>query len=203
MTSAQSLIIDRARLPERFPTHAQTDAFWAALGRAVASFGFLEWTLRRAIFALTGDRPAPPDEEELRRAMADWNQQLEVVATSTLVSLANAFGRAAKDHQRADMDYVSALVVDIKSAAEVRNALCHASWEQIDPDRAAPLYIAKTAGGEQGPSRFLTEVDVPWLEQAQRHAAALACATMDAVTTLGLPFPGSSMKKGPPQRGAA
>lgn len=130
--------------------------------------------------------------------MAEWSKELEVVSTSTLVSLANAFGTAAKNHPRANVAYVTSLVADIKAAAEVRNAICHSSWERIDPGKAAPLYIARSAGGEKGPSRFHTEVDVPWLDQTQRHAAVLACDTMDAVSALGLPFPGSGMKKRPP-----
>ncbi|MFN4297686.1 MAG: hypothetical protein ACK4FB_12680 [Brevundimonas sp.] len=186
-----SLMIDQDRLPMAWPAHRQSEVFWSALGRAVASFGFLEWTLRRAIFALTGDHLAPTDEVELRQAMADWNDRLTKVSTSTLVALAKAFETAAQEHGRADMAYVSALVRDIKEAADVRNAICHASWNPISADSAQPLYIAAVVGGMKEPSVFETSVDVAWLNQVQRHAAALACSTMDVVTTLGLAFPGA------------
>lgn len=148
------LIIDRERLPAHYPTHRQTEEFWGALGRAVASFGFLEWTLRRAIFALTGDRPAPKDEAEIKVALADWNQRLEKAAISTLVSLARAFEGAAIEHGRANIAYVRELVTDIKSAAEVRNVLCHASWEPVSPERAKALYVAAWSRGEKGPPRL-------------------------------------------------
>jgi hypothetical protein len=41
------------KLPPSFPTQAHAPAFWEALGRAVATFGFLEETLGKAIFAFT------------------------------------------------------------------------------------------------------------------------------------------------------
>ena len=47
---------DCAQLPANYPTHRHGAEFWDALGRAVATFGFLEWVLGRAIFALTGTR---------------------------------------------------------------------------------------------------------------------------------------------------
>lgn len=186
-----NLIIDQDRLPLAWPTHRHSEAFWSALGRAVASFGFLEWTLRRAIFALTGDHPAPSEEVELQQAMTEWSDRLTKVTTSTLVTLAKAFETAAQAHGRADVAYVSELVRDIKEAAHVRNAICHASWNPITADSAQPMYIAAVVGGVKEPSVFETSVDVAWLDQVQRHAAALACSTMDVVTTLGLAFPGT------------
>ena len=187
-----SRIIDQDKLPVGWPTNRQSEAFWSALGRAVASFGFLEWTLRRAIFALTGDRPAPTDEAERQQAITEWSDRLTKVTTSTLVTLAKAFETAAQEHGRADMAHVSKLVRDIKDAADVRNAICHASWNPITADCSQPLYIAAVVAGVREPSVFETSVDVAWLDQVQRHAAALACSTMDVVTTLGLAFPGTS-----------
>ncbi|MCF6317535.1 MAG: hypothetical protein L3J30_14960 [Marinosulfonomonas sp.] len=42
--------------PKYFPTHHHKLEFWEALGRAVATFGFLEDVLGKAIFAFTGTR---------------------------------------------------------------------------------------------------------------------------------------------------
>jgi len=184
-------MIDQDRLPAAWPTHRQSEAFWSALGRAVASFGFLEWTLRRAIFALTGDHLVPTDEDELRQAMTEWNDRLTKVSTSTIVTLANAFETAAQQHGRADVAYVSELARDIREAADVRNAICHASWNPITSESAQPLYIAAVVRGIKEPSVFETSVNLAWLDQVQRHAAALTCSTMDVVTTLGLAFPGA------------
>ncbi|MCI0466534.1 MAG: hypothetical protein L0Y57_05950, partial [Beijerinckiaceae bacterium] len=44
--------LDCDKLPAQFPTHLHPPAFWEALGRVVATFGFLEETLGKAIFPL-------------------------------------------------------------------------------------------------------------------------------------------------------
>lgn len=36
------VVVDVDALPGRFPTHLHEPAFWESLGRAVATFGFLE-----------------------------------------------------------------------------------------------------------------------------------------------------------------
>lgn len=54
------------RLPPGFPTHGHAPAFWEALGRAVATFGFLEETFAKAIFAFTGMREI--SEEQITAA---------------------------------------------------------------------------------------------------------------------------------------
>jgi hypothetical protein len=46
-------LIRRGELPSQFPTHKHAPAFWESLGRAAATFGFLEDALCKAIFALT------------------------------------------------------------------------------------------------------------------------------------------------------
>ena len=42
--------VDEDGLPDGFPTHGHEAAFWESLGRAVATFGFLEEILEKAIF---------------------------------------------------------------------------------------------------------------------------------------------------------
>ncbi|WP_230383104.1 hypothetical protein [Paracoccus shanxieyensis] len=54
--TATSVIIDRSKLPEGFPTHRHAAEFWEQLGRVIASFGFLEEVLGKAIFAFTATR---------------------------------------------------------------------------------------------------------------------------------------------------
>lgn len=55
-------VVDTARLPALFPTHLHDGSFWEALGRAVATFGFLEEALGKAIFVFTGTRPIGRDQ---------------------------------------------------------------------------------------------------------------------------------------------
>jgi uncharacterized protein (DUF2336 family) len=40
-------VVNLSALPKQFPTHMQEGAFWESLGRAVATFGFLEEVLGR------------------------------------------------------------------------------------------------------------------------------------------------------------
>jgi hypothetical protein len=65
------------QLPPSFPTQAHAPAFWEALGRAVATFGFLEETLGKAIFAYTGMREIP--EEQINAAYEKWILTLQHV----------------------------------------------------------------------------------------------------------------------------
>ena len=59
-------VIDKDRLPDRFPTHRHEAGFLEEPDRMVATFGFLEEVLGKAIFAFTGTRPY--SEEEVREA---------------------------------------------------------------------------------------------------------------------------------------
>lgn len=187
------MIVDQEALPAGWPTHRQSDAFWIALGRAVASFGFLEWTIKGAVLALTGDRLAPNDDVEIQEALSAWGKQLMRASTATLVPLTKAFEAAAAGHGRANIVYVAELVRDINAVADLRNAICHASWNPLTDESARPMYIAAVAGGVREPSVLETTIDVAWLNQLQRQVAELACSTINVVTTLGLPFPGSSL----------
>jgi hypothetical protein len=54
--------VDFDKLPAQFPTHRHPVEFWEALGRVVATFGFLEETLGKAIFSFTATRQYPDTE---------------------------------------------------------------------------------------------------------------------------------------------
>ena len=58
----QRAIIDRDSLPFLWPTHRHTSQFWEQLGRTVATFGFLEEVLGKAIFAFTASRRYKPED---------------------------------------------------------------------------------------------------------------------------------------------
>jgi hypothetical protein len=59
MTHEKSVryFVDLDGVPDGFPTHRHEVAFWESLGRAVATFGFLEEVLGKAIFSFTATRP--------------------------------------------------------------------------------------------------------------------------------------------------
>lgn len=68
-------IIDRDELPPLFPTNRHSPQFWEQLGRAIATYGFLEEVLGKAIFAFTATRNYSSDE--IDAAYQAWLPQLE------------------------------------------------------------------------------------------------------------------------------
>ena len=182
MTSA---IIDREAIHPQFPTHLHSRDFWEQLGRTVATFGFLEDTLARAIFAFTATTECTVVEGQ--KALEKWLSVLEKAMTDTLYPLAEAYGKAVRDHQDADFKNVSDLVEDIKKAAEIRNALCHGFWQTPDPSGKSQLrYFNKKQ------ETFDTPIDIAWLKQVQDHVVTISCDVINSVTVMGWQFPGGA-----------
>jgi len=178
-------VIDRKNLPPLFPTHRHEAEFWEYLGRSIASFGFLEEVLGKAIFAFTATRRYR--EEEIDAAYAVWHSKLERVLTDQLVNLAETYGKAVRDHPDTTTENIVELVEDIKSAAVIRNVLCHGSWRTPNANGAAvPLFVNRRK------EIFETAINVTYLRQVQADVAALTCSVVDTVTHMGWQFPGSA-----------
>ena len=177
-------VIDRSALAPTFPTHTHEPAFWEVLGRAVATVGFLEEILGKAIFAFTATRPY--DDAEVEQAYAAWIPTLERALTDPLGNLIDVYGKAVREHPDAAVTGLDALLSDLRDASAVRNILCHGSWGRADGRGAAvPFFVNRQM------QIVDTAMDRDYLAQLQRHAADLACAVMDTVTSMGWRFPGS------------
>lgn len=177
--------IDRAALPADFPTRHHKDRFWEALGRTVATFGFLEQVLGKAIFAFTGTREYPNDE--IDAAFEAWLPTLERALSDPLMGLIEKYGAELKKHPGATISNRTEMIEDLKAAAALRNVLCHGSWRAPDAEgRSVPLYV--TRAGDV----FDTAVDIEFLDQTRAHTIELICAVMDTVTHMGWQFPGSA-----------
>lgn len=182
-------IIDRDKLPTAFPTHRHSSQFWEQFGRMIATYGFLEEVLKKAILALTGTRSYPPDE--IHTAYQNWIAQLENVLTSQLWNLAEHYGKAARDNPAITTINVDEIVENIKKSTAIRNALCHGSWRTPDAQGASvPLFVNRQK------EVLDTAIDVEYLKNVQSHVVELACNVMDSVTHMGWQFPGS---RGPGQ----
>lgn len=180
MESTAPRIIDRESLPAMFPTHRHSPEFWAALGRAVGTFGFLEEMLGKAIYAFSGMRPIPEDEVE--EALGKWRGTLERAVSDPLGGLIDGYSKAVREYGAED-DRFSELVNHLRGAAAVRNVICHGSWSPPDAQgRSTPLFITRKL------DKFAAPIDVQWLDQLQQHAAELACAVWDSVTVMGWQF---------------
>jgi hypothetical protein len=178
-------IVDVKNLPTQFPTHRHPAEFWEALGRTVATFGFLERTLGKAIFSFTATREYP--EEELEAAFEKWLPTLQRALSDPLGSLIKSYDRAVRENSKATISNLDELLEDLRKASRVRNVLCHASWRLPDKHgRSLPLFINKQN------EKFDTPVDLAFLVQLQRHVTELACAVINTITHMGYQFPGSN-----------
>jgi len=178
-------LVDRNGLPDIFPTHRHTAEFWEQLGRSIATFGFLEEVLGKAIFAFTATRHYRPDE--IDAAYRAWLPKLERALTDQLWNLVGAYEKAALENPETTTENISELAEDIRQAAKLRNVLCHGSWRLPNADGASlPRYVNRQK------EVFETEIDVAYLRRLQRHVAELACSVMDTVTHMGWQFPGGA-----------
>jgi hypothetical protein len=182
--------INRKGLPIGYPTHFHQPKFWAELGRTVATFGFLEETLGRAIFAIS--LTTEYDEKDIDKALTKWASTLPLNLTDTLLPLAERFEASVKAHQTANSTGAAQIASEVKRLAEIRNALCHGSWRKPDAlDRSQLHYIAKKAVTDAGVKPFEPRVTIKWLQQRRAETVALICDVIDTVTELGWQFPGS------------
>lgn len=73
--NSKGYLIDFNSLPKHFPTHRHDAKFWESLGRVVATFGYLEEILAKAIFSFTATKDY--SEDEIEDAFSKWLPKLE------------------------------------------------------------------------------------------------------------------------------
>lgn len=180
-------VIDRGGLPKLFPTHCHSADFWEHLGRAVATFGFLEEMLKKAIFAFTATRRFG-SSVEAETAYKAWLPKLQKVLGDQLWNLAETYEKAVRDSPDSTTEGLDKLVGEIKEATKLRNVLCHGSWRMPDESgKSLPLFI------NRNDEEFQSLVDVEFLQTVQRCVADLSCAVIDSVTRMGWQFPGGAV----------
>ncbi len=167
-----------------FPTHKHSLEFWEYLGRTIATYGFLEEVLDKAIFAFTATREYNPNEIE--EVYKTWFATLERALTGQLCNLAEKCGRVVKDNPKATNESVDELVDQVREAAAIRNVLCHGSWRAPDTEgKSRPLYVNRQL------EVFETDIDIDFLNQVQSHVAELACVIIQSVKQMGYQFTGT------------
>lgn len=177
-------IIDLKALPKLFPTHQHEPLFWESLGRAVATFGFLEETLGKAIFAFTATKPY--SEAEIQKAYEDWLHKLENALSDQLWNLIESYGKAVGEHPDSTIGNLDELLDQLKNATKIRNVICHGSWRPPNAEGGpGPFFVNRQQ------ELFETAIDVPFLRQLQEHVSELICAVIETVTHMGWQFPGS------------
>ena len=177
-------ITDLRALPKMFPTHKHEPMFWESLGRAVATFGFLEETLGKAIFAFTATKPY--SEEEIQKAYENWLPKLQNALSDQLWNLIESYEKSVSEHPDSTIENLDKLLDQLKRAAKIRNVICHGSWRSPNAEGASvPFFVNRQQ------ERFETAIDISFLLQLQKHVSELICAVIDTVTHMGWQFPGS------------
>lgn len=130
------------RAPDRL-----SDEMAAAIGHAIAGFGFLEEALKRAIFSLTRRQLG---EDVSERALQEWLRRIEEIADDTLGTLIDSFTAAMK---QARVEGREGLPGDLRAIRLKRNLLCHASWRPgSKPGHWRPTFI--NTRGERYPDEM-------------------------------------------------
>jgi hypothetical protein len=184
-SESKCFMIDTQKLPTDFPTHKHAPEFWEALGCTVATFGFLEEVLGKAIFSFTGTRRVPPNKAQAE--FEKWLPTLERALSDPLGGLIDSYAKAVRANTGTTITNIDELVEKLRKASVIRNVLCHGSWKIPDKEgRSLPLFVDKNK------EVFETPIDVAYLKQMQRHVAELTCAVISSVTAMGWQFPGSN-----------
>jgi hypothetical protein len=177
--------IDVRKLPTNFPTYRHAPQFWEALGRTIATFGFLEETLGKAVFSFTATRHIPANE--LEAEFEKWLPTLERALIDPLGSLIDAYSKAVRANSNATITNLDELLEDLRKASAIRNVLSHGSWRMPDEQgRSLPLFVNKKK------EIFQTPIDIAFLQLVQRHVAELVWAIVSSVTHMGWQFPSSN-----------
>jgi hypothetical protein len=178
-------VVDINSLPTSYPTHRHSPLFWEWLGRAVATFGFLEETLGKAIFAMTGTRQL--SEEQAKAEYEVWFFTLKKALSDPLGNLIDSYDKAVRANSAATITNLDNLISDLRTASSTRNVLCHGSWPIPDANgKCIPFFVNRK--GEI----FSSAIDIEYLEQVQRHVLELCISVINTVTHMGWRFPGTS-----------
>jgi len=177
-------IVDIEALPQDFPTQRHSPLFWEWLGRTIATFGFLEETLGKAIFAFTATTEY--SDEEVASALERWLGTLAKALKDPLGAKIHAYEKAVLEQGKLQMEGFPELISDLRKAKHVRDVLCHGAWRPPNENGSSrPHFINRKS------ERFETDVDVEFLRQTQRHVIELAAIVVSTVTSMGWEFPGS------------
>ncbi|MDO5631488.1 MAG: hypothetical protein Q4G22_06590 [Paracoccus sp. (in: a-proteobacteria)] len=144
-----------------------------AIGHTVSAFGFLEESLKRAIYSLTlkglGDSASDA-------ALQAWIERMEDLADDSMGTLIDAFASASRN---SEAEGRKPLIAELREIRKMRNLICHASWRPTHaPGLWQPTFINTKGAPAPGP---MTATEVNRLHDqtlaAARHCLAIMRAT--------------------------
>lgn len=170
----------------RWPTHRHPPEFWEALGRSVATFGFLEEMIAKAIFAISGSKKIA-ELDDVEKEVQAWIKELQITLSYTLGILTKKYEKALEFNSTFKTEKTDLLIKDLKALIEWRNIFCHCSWGVPNENgKSFPLYM--NSDGKV----LETQVDIKLIEQVMRKTVELTCEVIESVTTQGYTFPGKA-----------
>ena len=185
MKNLSCFLVKVEGLPDDWPTHSHNPEFWVELGRTIATYGFLEETLGKAIFALTATKEYSDDA--VAEALEKWLPKLKGALSNTLGHLIDVYAKSVREHQSGKIENFDELEENLREAAQLRNVLCHGSWRRPDENGASvPFFVNRQM------EVFASAVDVPCLKQTRKAVVELICAVVNTVSHMGYQFPGTA-----------
>ena len=135
------LPIKRNNFPTDWPVNQGPSNFWQELGRTVAVFGYLEYTLASTCYALlaTGERAKALLDAGDDHAFSKWFNRIERSQVDSLHGLILEFERVISESSQVPHNVREDLVERLKELKPKRNALCHGAWLSIADDGLAHL----------------------------------------------------------------
>ncbi len=189
-------IINIEAIPNNFPTHKHESEFWECLGRTVATLGFLEEVLKKAILVFnnrelsvyefnslnTGNFP-----NELEQEIERFNKMIMKSSKSSLGWLKDEFVKSAKKHYKTEdgEKHIDSIYNKLDKIQELRNPICHGSWQLPDKQGNSKLFFFNRKH-----ETLETAINIDILKQMQKHTAEVACEIINSVSEAELPYPG-------------
>jgi hypothetical protein len=167
-----------------WPTHKHTPEFWEALGRSIAAFGFLEETLAKAIFVVSGSKEISLDQDN-ENEIQEWNKLLESSLSDTLGRLTKKLNNALKESKKFDVQNLSSVVEQLNRLNEWRNILCHCSWSQPDSEgKSKPFFV------NNNKEIANISIDLDLLKLVMKETVEITVYIMNIITSNGFDWPG-------------
>ena len=188
------LIVDRARLPEDWPTNRGSSAFWEQLGRSVATFSHLEDMMARAWFGLTATREFQ-DMEQAEAAFPEWEKALKETLSDSLHSLSKKLKKAFRDDNRVSDEVADAYLARLDELRVWRNALCHGAWQGFQDDGSVGLRHFRRR--DEGPESLENRLSIETLSSIRAATVDLTADLVDILSTAGVHFPGTALPGAP------
>ena len=183
-------MIDRDRLPKDWPSNPGEAAFWEELGRAVATFTFLEDILARAHLALTATRKYD-DFEQAEAAYSQWVRDLKQSLTDSLNALIDKIEKAFDGDERVPPEIGAGIVARLRGLRVWRNALRHGAWENFTTDGSAHLRHFRK--GPDGPEPLEDRLTLETVSGIRAETTEVTIDLVDIVAAAGVRLPGSAL----------